>query len=155
MRSPDVVPKPDLVTGNSPKMQRWEIVWNRKTLTQTSWCLTSERPFFIARRFFKGALLLARWDPFPVICASTNFAQDDDETETSKCFTPIKWLQKHRLTRSKNGGENYDERGAVSFEEPGLRNKDDIGTVSHLGSSLDSQPLRSFDSISPLPNLNQ
>ena len=151
MRSPDVVPKPDLVTGNSPKMQRWERLLHKQVGV---WHLKD--PFFIARRFFKGALLLARWDPFPVICASTNFAQDDDETRNFKIFhSPIKWLQKHRLTRSKNGGENYDERGAVSFEEPGSRNRDDIGTLSHLGSSLDSQPVRSSDSISPLPNLNQ
>ena len=42
--------------------------------------------FFIARRFFKGALLLARWDLFPVICASNNFAQDDDETKDFNMF---------------------------------------------------------------------
>ena len=155
MRSPDVVPKPDLVTGNSPRMQRWEIVWKSKDLYKQVGVWHLKDPFFIARRFFKGALLLARWDPFPVICAQLTLHKTTMKQKTSICFTPIKWLQKHRLTRSKNGGENYDERVAVSFEEPGTRNKDDIGTVSHLGSSLDSQPVRSSDSISPLPNLNQ
>ena len=53
------------------------------------------------------------------------------------------YLQKHRLTRSKNGGNLDEERSVVSFEElPRRLSKDDIIIVGHLGSSLDSQSAR-------------
>ena len=55
-------------------------------------------------------------------------------------------LQKHRLTRSKNGGKVEEERSAVSFEEV-VQRKDDIVIVGHFGSSLDSQPPKTTEIV--------